>query len=134
MARGSRRSRIAPPTDPDQRIQQRLGNVEAAPPPWRTTQGGESGLRIVRGIGSGGGAVTAGGGWSVSRFAAGVYVITFTTAFSAAPSVCVNALDGSYATFAIVQNSVSTTGCQIQTGVSGTNTDKPYNFIAIGPA
>ena len=96
---------------------------------------GEERLRILRGRVTSNGAISSGSGFTVSRTATGLYVITFTTAFSSTPAVTlspsVGATGGPYNAHT---NGISTVaaGIRIMNG-SGTNIDDNFDFIAIGP-
>ena len=96
---------------------------------------GEEKLRILRGRISSSGTVSLGSGFTVSRTGTGLYVITFTTAFSGPPAVTlspsVGATGGPYNAHT---NGISTVaaGIRIMNG-SGTNIDDAFDFIAIGP-
>lgn len=76
------------------------------------------------------GTVTAGTGFTVNRSGTGTYDVTFTTAFTAAPTVLANPVAGASNLTATITN-VATTGVTINTHTgtgSATNTD--FHFVA----
>lgn len=93
--------------------------------------GGET-LRIIRGLINGpDGAIVAGTGFTASRTAVGLYTITFSTAFSAAPTTVL--------TIRQVGGLLSRNEAPGSTGIttfdlSGTAMDRSFSFVTIGPA
>jgi hypothetical protein len=93
--------------------------------------GGQENLRIIRGSVSSTGAILEGTGFTVSHRGTGLYLITFNTAFSDAPSVigsCGAARFFSAGSFTVTSADVAT-----QSGSTGSSADAPFQFIAIGP-
>lgn len=91
----------------------------------------EEKLRIVRGKVSSTGAIQAGTGFSVVRVSTGNYRITFTTPFSSIPSAT-----GSLRAegFGYINMTATTTNLNLFTGnTSGTNTNRNFDFIVVGP-
>ncbi len=87
---------------------------------------------MITGIVAANGTITAGSGFSVNRTAAGIYVITFTSPFSAAPVVVANLLDDTSGHFVRVRT-VTTSGFTLE--VRGTDFGQPgidtaFDFIA----
>lgn len=84
---------------------------------------------MLTGIVSGAGAILGGTGFTVVRTALGIYAVTFTTAFAAAPTVLATSA---------VQNGiivsvdlVTTTGFRLENVTpGGVAVDQPFNFIA----
>ncbi len=98
--------------------------------------GGQENLRIVRGVLSAAGGTIVGSGFTAAHSGTGVYTITFTTAFPAAPAVTATAdSQGGNARVAMTDG---VTGGVLTIRVmsissSPANTDAPVHFIAIGP-
>lgn len=91
-----------------------------------------NGLSVIRGFVTQSGSITGGEGFSAVRNSAGVYAITFTTAFSDAPIVIPTISPTTSAVFATAVN-ITTTGMLIQNfNMSFTVTDSDFMFIAIG--
>lgn len=93
--------------------------------------GGQENLRIIRGSVSSTGAILEGTGFTVSHRGTGLYLITFNTAFSDAPSVigsCGAARFFSAGSFTVTSADVAT-----QSGSTGSSADAPFQFIAVGP-
>jgi hypothetical protein len=107
----------------------------------------EETLRIIRGTVSASGAIGAGSGFTVNRYATGLYQIQFTTPFSGRPSVTATR-NGRYGTIVSVfqlangwvdngdVNAVPTAN-GFNLGILGSDAiaayDQSFNFIAIGP-
>jgi hypothetical protein len=97
--------------------------------------GGVENLRILRGRIGSNGAVLSGSGFTCSRTAAGLYLITYATTFPSTPTMTlspsVGATGGPYNAHT---NGITTVaaGVRIMTG-SGTNIDDAFDFIIIGP-
>jgi hypothetical protein len=82
------------------------------------------------------GAITAGTGFTVNKSATGTYDVTFTSAFSAVPTVMATVGDTA-AGRAIKVNTPATTGFTVKiSNVAGapTNEDQPFNFVAFETA
>ena len=95
---------------------------------------GDENLRIIRGTVNANGTLNRGTGFSVSG-TSGDYLITFTTPFSAPPSMMVTWEYGIGATplFAAANNvGTSTAGVVLQDS-SGLVRNGPFHFIAVGP-
>lgn len=87
-------------------------------------------LRVVRGTVGVLGTVFAGSGWTISHTVTGFYTVTFTTPFSATPTIVASPAT---AGFSVTQN-VSTSSVTFTTrNASGTATDSAIYFIAVGP-
>jgi len=94
--------------------------------------GGDEKLRIVSGVVSSGGVVFAGSGFTVEHVGQGVYTINFTTAFTALPAVTASqAVSGSPRILAIDLINWSSVRVSVY-NTSGTLTDTPFCFLAIG--
>jgi len=111
---------------------------------WETSASGgvasdESGLKIIRGTINADGTIITGSGFSVNRTDLGEYTITFTSAFSGAPTVTTSVIfsdDTASKSIGIYVNSSSTTNCVIETFDSvngGDDEGTGFTFIAIGP-
>ena len=84
----------------------------------------------ITGIVGSTGSITAGTGFSVSH-TTGLYVVTFTTAYAAAPVVLVSILNGAGTLSCKVSVAPTTTGFTMNIyNASGTNTDAPWNFVS----
>jgi hypothetical protein len=95
----------------------------------------EDALRVVRGhIGAAGG-VAAGVGFTITKNGTGDYTITFTTPFSAEPTVA-PAVQGGAGQVASVNNgrAVNSGAVSVLTASGGVATDLNWHFIAVGPA
>lgn len=92
--------------------------------------GGEA-LRMLRGRLASNGSIAAGGGFTAIRGSAGIYTITFSTAFSSAPAVTANPEGGTNACATV---SPSATSVTIRTFLCSTNalTDIALSFTALG--
>ena len=100
---------------------------------------GAENLRLVRGTVSSGGGITAGSGFSVSRYKTGYYRITFTPQFPGPPSVAVTQIFGSFGSGGntldnAVLTQITSTQCEVQVGnSSGVASNRAFSFVAIGP-
>jgi len=92
--------------------------------------GGET-LRTIRGNITAAGGITNGSGFTITKGAAGIYTVNFTTNFNSAPSV-VSVIE---ANLGITNtNGVTAASAVINTWtVAGAATDRSFSFIAIGP-
>lgn len=100
---------------------------------------GEESLRIIRGIVGEDASILGGSGFTVSRLTTGDYLITFTTAFSALPSVtaigqfvtlqCPTSIN----TFSVSTSSVRLFVRQVGCGSNESLTNQRFQFIAVGP-
>lgn len=132
-----RRSPRQLPTTPDQRRDARLADLERGKPrqggprdPNPITANAEP-LRIIRGsINTTTPTITQGVGFTVLKNATGDVTVTFTVAFSAAPSISV-AGDGSVAD--VVTPSASASRMRRYIANTGVLTDGVFHFAAIGP-
>lgn len=91
------------------------------------------GTRVVKGTISTAGAVLAGTGFTCARSATGTYVITFTTAWAAAPMVFFTAEATTGGSVAALDGPTTTTTIPVKTFASGTRTDYKFHFIAMDP-
>jgi hypothetical protein len=122
----------------DQRVQQRLANLENVPSVQRAApmqvDGGRS--RMIYGtINTTGPAIVSGSGFSVVRNGVGNVTITFTVAFGSKPSVTFSTEDAATNTF--VKNNINSTTTQCQPIVitdAGVAVDRVFAFQAVGPA
>jgi subtilisin-like proprotein convertase family protein len=92
---------------------------------------GEENLRMLRGTLNGSGTIAVGSGFTAVRTGTGTYVVTFNTAFAAAPTVTFTPLNASLYVFIS-----GTTANSVTVNVRNTfnaATDAAVNFIAIGP-
>lgn len=90
-------------------------------------------LRIIRGTvnTAGSGSITQGNGFTISRTGTGNLTVTFTTVFSAVPSVTATPNDA----YVIRRNAISASSVQIQIYTTGLSAvDASFDFTAIGPA
>ena len=116
-----------------------LGDIYLGAGPRYSVPGAEENLKMLRGRIESNGTVTAGCCFSVTRVSAGVYDITYTTAFSQIPSVFIQPVSGDGVGASIAGpgplSSPTTTGCRVLIAQSGTInfTDDPFYFFAIGP-
>jgi len=104
-------------------------NFETISLQWPTTN-----PRAVRGSVSALGVVTAGTGFTVTKGAAGLYTINFTTAFSGVPSVNVTAiLANADCIIGVGAAGPTTTACPVQSYVVslGVLTNQAFCFIAM---
>ncbi len=109
-----------------------VGNVKLGPGAQFFAASGEENLRIVRGGVTSAGFKDKGAGFTVSRTAAGVYAVTFTTAFSAVPTITGTVRQN--ADFIFNVDSITTTTARLLVNnVSDVNVDAPVDFIVIGP-
>lgn len=92
------------------------------------TAGITNALQIIRGAVDSTGIVTGGEGFSCSRTSLGSYTITFNTAFTDNSIVTANCQTGS----AVINVIGSTATASVQTVVSGSLANVPFQFIAIG--
>ena len=99
----------------------------------KTAVVGEEELRLVRGTVSNLGAPLRGGGFT-SNWTGYRYIITFSTAFSFAPSVVATAnVDDA---FSVTAYDITTTGFKVRTNLTDNKDDKydrEFSFIAAGP-
>jgi hypothetical protein len=101
--------------------------------------GGVENLRIVRGTVNADGTIGQGSGFSVSRTSTGQYTVTFTTAFSAEPTVTLTTYGNASDAFngislsSTVIKSASQFGANITNPGSTAFRDIKWEFIAIGP-
>jgi hypothetical protein len=96
----------------------------------------ETGLKVIRGsIASSVPTILAGSGFSVVKNSTGVNTITFTSSFSARPSVVVSIEnDAGAGGYVWVADTPSTSSFVIHTGDTNHGAyDNHYSFIAIGP-
>lgn len=95
--------------------------------------GGEV-LRTIRGRVSSAGTILGGSGFTVTKGAAGVYTINFSTAFAATPTLVGNTIDSNQG---IVHESSTSSASSIimnTRNLAGTAADMAFGFIVIGPA
>lgn len=120
----------SPTTKLDVRGDVRLGSTGQYYAP-----GGAENLRILRGRISSTGAVLVGSGFTASRTGTGLYVITYSTAFSGTPVLTLSPAVGSTGgPYGAHTNGVLTTSAGVRiTTASGTNIDDTFDFILIGP-
>lgn len=95
----------------------------------------EDALRVVRGHVGATGTIAAGTGFTIARNGVGDYTITFTTPFSAEPTVA-PAVQGGVGQVAAVNNgrAVSASSISVLTASGGAAADLNWHFIAVGPA
>jgi len=95
--------------------------------------GGKENLFIIRGHINSSGGITTGTGFTVTKTGTGAYTVTFTTPFSAEPTVTVSPQVG-LARIATITN-VGAGSVQVRTfdSASGSAIDQDFHFIAIGP-
>ena len=97
-------------------------------------KGGEA-LRTLRGQISSAGAVLLGSGFTCSRVAAGNFSISFNTAFSATPVIAPGIFLNGGPVGNIVVSGANAAGATILTyDTAWAASDRPFNFIAVGPA
>ncbi len=115
-------------TAPTQKLEVN-GNVRAI----GYTQSGAGGetLRIIRGSANNAGVITQGSGFTISRVATGEYTVTFTTPFSATPTVTVNPLSTLAATATVDATTASSVLIRIF-DAAGAPINLSFNFIAVG--
>lgn len=110
----------------EDRVQQNFDAVKTA---WPTSDsvGDIEPLRMFRGNVSSGGTITAGAGFTVAHSATGVYVLTYTPAFSVAPTLlAVTLSSGLYAR-------PGSDGATVNMATfAGSATDGSFGFIAVG--
>ncbi len=94
--------------------------------------GGER-IKIIRGVISSAGAITAGAGFTAAKAATGKYTITFTTAFSAQPAVTASAIDSGGINISALVGSVAASATIDFRNATNAYTDTAFHFIAIGP-
>jgi hypothetical protein len=109
------------------------GNIRLGSTGQFFAPGGVENLRILRGRISGGGGITTGSGFTVSKTGTGAYTVTFSTAFSGEPSITATP-QVALARIATC-TSVFAGSAQFRTFVatSGAAIDQDFHFIAIGP-
>ena len=112
----------------EQALSELKQHLAGEPVDAKRIQGLSSGA--ITGQVSAAGAVTAGTGWSVNRSATGTYDVTFTSAYSAAPTVVVTLTDiTNHLVYAITAS--STTGFTVKiTSGSGSATNCSFNFVS----
>lgn len=95
--------------------------------------GAEERLRIIRGRISAAGTITTGTGFTVTKTGTGAYTVTFSTAFSAEPTVTATPQVG-LARIATCTN-VGASSAQFRTfdSAGGAAVDQDFHFIIIGP-
>lgn len=93
--------------------------------------GGPENLRIIRGSVSSAGAILEGSGFTVSHRGTGLYLVTFNTAFSDAPTVLGSA--GAGRTFSAGNLGTTSADIATQSTTTGSTADAQFHFIAIGP-
>lgn len=127
-----------PARTPEERVQQRLANIENhqlnAMAPLQADEGRR--MRIIRGViaTGGSGSIVAGSGFSISgRAGTGDVTIAFTNAFPATPTVLLTMQPGSgWWGFCLLAAS-GTGGIQVQCrDGAGNAADQTFHFIAIG--
>lgn len=95
----------------------------------------EAGLRLIRGSVSNAGVRVGGAGFSVVRLSTGDYRITWTTPFSADPSVVVSPVSGHVSGRIAQPYNRGPVGTTIRVyNLSNLDRDEFFDFIAIGPA
>ncbi len=123
-------------TNPAAKLQV-VGDVKLGGSGQYFAPGGEENLRIIRGGVNSSGTSIQGSGFTSSRTGLGGYTVTFTTAFSSAPTITVScgAAGQTVASLdAAIVASASTTSFTVNTGIRNTGFfDEPFSFIAIGP-
>ena len=96
---------------------------------------GDLGLRIIRGYVSRTGTIT-GVGFTASRTALGSYTVTFTTAFSSAPTAMITPVntigDNTWVFAMITATTTSAFSVAIANNLVQSRVDMEFNFIAIG--
>ncbi len=104
------------------------GNLTAA---GKSVATGEENLRIIRGTINGNGTIKVGSGFTVTGTNA--YTITFTTAFSAEPSVTATPAEGGYLINTV--NSTTKNGFVVESRLSDNHNfaGGSFSFIAVGP-
>lgn len=106
------------------------GNVKMGPAGTVFAAGGEENLRIVRGTTNSLPAVAAGSGFSVVSLGGANYLVTFTTPFSATPTVTVSATSNRL----VGIQSVSTFSFTVSLpDANGNSFPSGFHFIAVGP-
>jgi hypothetical protein len=95
--------------------------------------GAETTLRVLRGTVAADGTIQEGTGFSISKGAAGIYTIDFTTDFSDVASLVATCLSASYVA-GIDTQAAGQVVLNIKVASTLALADQPFNFIAIGPA
>ncbi len=111
------------------------GDIRLGPTGALKAVSGDENLRIVRGTISTAGAIVAGSGFSIAHTDVGHYTITFTTPFSAAPTIASSGdiPQGSGAFTYVNVDNITTSSAQVLLIVSTQFGDGPFHFIAVGP-
>ena len=95
---------------------------------------GEENLRLLRGNVDGNGTILNGTGFTVVRFAEGIYDITFVPSFAGVPTVTANAHRPAGNLRWPTQFDLTSSGVRIYTEFSaGDRTDSDFSFCVIGP-
>lgn len=111
------------------------GDIKLGPSGQYQASGGTERIRLVRGTVSSAGAVLAGAGFTASRVITGVYLVTFSPAFSGTPSVTVTPRLGSGAAYYVANTwLVGTSTFNVYIGnLSGTPVNTDFDFTVMGP-
>lgn len=105
-----------------------LGNVTAV---GKSVVVGEENLRMLRGTVTSIGTITQGTGFTVTSLNGGLYQINFSTAFSGVPSTTTT-LDDSVGQILVGSDTVSSVRV-LTSDSGGAGTNKPFQFIVVGP-
>lgn len=97
--------------------------------------GSPENLRIIRGVVSGGGVTLAGTGFSVAHPSTGVFTVTYSTAFTALPTVTSNVESGAGAARVVTLEATSASSATFRIFIPNTAAlvDGAFHFIVIGP-
>lgn len=111
------------------------GDIRLGPSGQYQASGGTERIRLIRGTVSGAGAVLAGTGFTASRVLTGVYLITYSTAFTGTPSVTVTPrLGGNAVHYLASTNLVSTSSFNVYIGtLAGGVVNADFDFTVMGP-
>lgn len=91
-------------------------------------------LKMIRGTVNSDGTTSEGAGFTSVKNATGAYTVTFTVAFSDAPSVTVAGRQGDWVAILGGLPNVAFQDVATRAAVGGANADSGFCFIAVGPA
>lgn len=111
------------------------GDIKLGPSGQYQASGGTEKIRVLRGTVSSAGSILAGTGFTASRVITGVYLVTFSSAFSGTPSVTVTPRLGSGSVYYVANTHlVSTTSFNVYVvNLSGAVANAEFDFTVMGP-
>lgn len=95
--------------------------------------GGDENLRVLRGNLASGSSILAGSGFTLTSLGTGNYRVTYTTPFSAAPSLMATVFDASVPQIATISSNTTTSFDVKIWSIAGAAVDSDWQFIVAGP-